>query len=151
MIRFRPKIESVYIDVHHANLRTSWSTEGVEIAGEGSAPGRIEAARNVASCCNNEASAMNPTSMTELAQARETTAELLEELGLESYLFAIEPRDDQWELKVDCVADQQGTWETVVVPVDKTALLACHQNTAERQRVLVEWRMRLADCMVRKS
>lgn len=89
--------------------------------------------------------------MTELAQARETTAELLEELGLESYLFAVEPREDQWELKVDCVTDQRGTWETVVVPIEKTALLACSQNAAERQRVLVEWRLRLADCMVQKS
>lgn len=53
-------------------------------------------------------------SIAELARAREATTELLDELGLDAYLFEVEPRDGQWQLKVDCAIAAEGAWESLL-------------------------------------
>ena len=82
-------------------------------------------------------------SVSELAQAREITSELLDELGLQSYLFEVEPCDEQWELKVDCALDRNGAWESVSLPVPKDMLLASREDAAIHQRIVSAWRNRL--------
>jgi len=83
-------------------------------------------------------------SATEIAAARETISALLEELGLAAYVFAIEPREDRWELKVEC--DIANAWETVTVPVAVQALLASRTDADVRKRLLQEWDAKLAAC-----
>lgn len=83
----------------------------------------------------------------EIAEAREAVAELLEELGLEAYLFAVEPRNAEWELKVDCAMD--GNWETVTIPVPKEWVMKSREDTLIRQRLLRDWQDRLGACKVR--
>jgi len=83
-------------------------------------------------------------STVELTEAREAASALLEQLGLEAYLFEIEPRDKRWELHIDC-AIVQG-WQSATLPVDKSLLLASHKESAARERLLSEWRKRLAAC-----
>lgn len=88
-------------------------------------------------------------SIVELARARETTAELLDELGLDAYLFEFEPRDDQWELKLDCAVEEEGAWESITLQVPKEMLLTSHDDASVRRRLLAEWRGRLAACKMR--
>ena len=85
-------------------------------------------------------------SIIELAKARDTIAELLDELRLDAYLFEIEPRDEQWELKVDCAVAADGAWESITLLVPKEMLLLSRDDAAIRQRMLTEWRGRLAAC-----
>ena len=85
-------------------------------------------------------------SIVELAKVRDTTAELLDELRLDAYLFEIEPRDEQWELKVDCAVAADGAWESITLLVPKEMLLLSRDDAAIRQRMLAEWRGRLAAC-----
>lgn len=85
-------------------------------------------------------------SIVELARARETTAGLLEELGLEAYLFEVEPHDEQWELKVDCAMEADGAWENVTLWVPKEMLLRCQDDASLRQRILAEWHDRFVAC-----
>jgi hypothetical protein len=85
-------------------------------------------------------------SIAELARARDTTAELLDELRLDAYLFEIEPRDGQWQLKVDCAVEADGAWESVTLVVPKEMLLMGLDDTSIRRRILAEWRGRLAAC-----
>ena len=85
-------------------------------------------------------------SIVELAMVRDTTAELLDELRLDAYLFEIEPRDEQWELKVDCAVAADGAWESVTLLVPKEILLLSRDDAATRQRLLAEWHGRLAAC-----
>lgn len=87
-----------------------------------------------------------PLSSTELIQAREAAAELLEELGLDAYLFEVEPRNSQWELRVECAIEEG--WETMTLSVPKVLLLAGRNDAAARQRLLTDWRERLAACKV---
>ena len=41
-----------------------------------------------------------PLSTMELAEARQAVADLLEQAGLDAYLFEVEPRQTQWELRL---------------------------------------------------
>ncbi len=87
-----------------------------------------------------------PLSTVELTQARQAVAALLEQLGLEAYLFEVEPRDGQWEIRLECAV--QDGWQALAWPVEKTALLASGQDAALRETLLRDWRHRLASCKI---
>jgi hypothetical protein len=88
-------------------------------------------------------------SIVEFAKVRDTVSELLDELRLDAYLFEIEPRDEQWELKVDCAVEADGAWETITLSVSKQTLLLSRNDVPARRRMLTEWRERLAACKLR--
>ena len=90
-----------------------------------------------------------PLAITELSKARDTVAAMLEELRLEAYLFEVEPKDDTWEVKIECAMEQG--WETVTLSVDKELLLASMDERHGRERLLREWQARLAACKIRSS
>jgi hypothetical protein len=82
---------------------------------------------------------------TDLKRATETAGTLLEEFGLEAYLFAIEPRDAEWELKLEC-AVKEG-WQMVALPVDVEVLLASRTHDDVRARLLRSWSARITSCV----
>ena len=45
-----------------------------------------------------------PVSINDLALAREAVSKVLEELQLDAYIFEVEPREGQWEIRVECAA-----------------------------------------------
>lgn len=77
----------------------------------------------------------------ELIEAKEATSGLLEQLGLEAYLFDVEPREGPWEVHVDCPL--HGAWLSVTLPVDVAQLLSTRSNAAVRAQMLEDWRERL--------
>lgn len=86
--------------------------------------------------------------MSELARARQVTQLLLDELGLDAYLFEVEPRAGDWKVRIDCAVEQG--WEAVVLTVSKDQLLASHRDPAVRGALLDVWDRRLSAC-VRKG
>jgi hypothetical protein len=74
--------------------------------------------------------------------AREAAFALLEEVGLDNYLFALDPRDDVWEVKVEHAV--QDGWASVTLPVEAELLLATRHDHAARERLARSWRARLA-------
>ena len=78
----------------------------------------------------------------ELVEAKDVTAGLLEQLGLEAYLFDVEPRDTAWEVHVDCAID--GAWQSVVFLIDRRLLRASGNDQTARAEVLKDWGERLA-------
>ncbi len=80
----------------------------------------------------------------ELTRAREVAGELLEELAIEAYVFSVEPRNEHWELRVECAID--GAWEMLVIPMDKTTLMMCADDNKVRQNLLNTLEDRLAAC-----
>lgn len=84
-----------------------------------------------------------------LARAREAASALLDALGLEAYLFAIEPREDAWELKVECAIDEG--WQTTTLPVDIDLLLASRTDPDAWVRLAQSWGTRLAACRRRPA
>ena len=81
----------------------------------------------------------------DLQRVTDAAGALLEELGLDAYLFAIEPREDDWELKLEC-AFKDG-WQTVTLPVDVELLLASRTDNAARARLLQSWSCRFTACV----
>ncbi|ADE13639.1 hypothetical protein Nhal_0453 [Nitrosococcus halophilus Nc 4] len=85
----------------------------------------------------------------DFVKARDTVAELLDELALEAYLFEVEPRNSHWEVKVECAITEG--WETVTLSIPKEVLLASADDKVIRKQVLEEWRARLAACKIQSS
>lgn len=79
-----------------------------------------------------------------LIEAREVTSGLLEQLGLEAYLFEVEPREGPWEVRVECA--HNGQWQSATLTVDVVQLLSSRGNGALRARMLEDWGVRLAAC-----
>lgn len=87
----------------------------------------------------------------DLAKARETASTLLEEMQLDAFIYEVEPRDDIWELTIECACDIDGVWETITLKVPKSLLLDSFDNEKARQDLLTYWKKMLADCKLRKA
>ena len=94
----------------------------------------------------------------QLTEARDTVQTLLEQLGLATYLFEVEPRTNHWEVHIECAPDSaaQGRasaaggrmpkaagWQSSVLNVDPDLLTACRTDRAARDKLLDVWRQRL--------
>ncbi|MES0326951.1 MAG: hypothetical protein ABUK13_02060, partial [Gammaproteobacteria bacterium] len=90
-------------------------------------------------------------SIVELAKARDTAMMILEELQLDAFLYALEPRDDVWELIVECACQINGGWERIALQVPREMLLGGFDNDTARQRLFEYWKNKLADCKLRQS
>lgn len=77
----------------------------------------------------------------ELIEARETVEALLEQLGIATYLFEVEPRADHWEVRVEFAPDS--IWQSSVLNVDEEWLAATRIDEAARDKLLAEWRKHL--------
>lgn len=77
-----------------------------------------------------------------LAEAKETVSDLLEQLGLTAYLFEVEPRAERWEVRVECALDS--AWQSSVFSVEDKALRACRTDRLVRDQILAEMHKRLA-------
>lgn len=89
-----------------------------------------------------------PLSITELYRARETAAGLLDDLGLEAYLFEVEPGTTEWEIRVEC-ATEEG-WEMLRFGVPFVDLVRSGDSDHQRHRLLDDWRHRTAGCKLRR-
>jgi hypothetical protein len=58
---------------------------------------------------------MMPLSPLDLDAAREVVEELLSQLKLEAYLFAVEHTARGWELRVECAAEEGWQTETILL------------------------------------
>lgn len=81
----------------------------------------------------------------ELARTREVVSAMLEQLGLETYLFEVEPREGLWELRVEC-ATAAGEWQSIAIPLDHTELTASLSDDAARKSVLARLAAHVAAC-----
>jgi hypothetical protein len=84
-------------------------------------------------------------SLTELAEIREVIAKLLDQLKLDAYLFEVEPKEDQWEIKVECAVDKE-CWETVRLTAKKEILFHGADDAIMHEALLDNWREALSAC-----
>lgn len=80
----------------------------------------------------------------DFVRARDVAARLLDELDLDAWLFEIEPKENHWELKVECATDSG--WETVTVGVHQEVLQQCCDDEQKRRALVQEWGGRLRAC-----
>ncbi|MDH5389382.1 MAG: hypothetical protein OEY06_13170 [Gammaproteobacteria bacterium] len=88
-------------------------------------------------------------SIVELATARDAVMMILDELRIDAFLYSLEPKDDAWELIVECACQVNGGWERIELQVPKAMLLGSFDDNVARQRFLEFWKDKLADCKLR--
>jgi hypothetical protein len=88
-------------------------------------------------------------SITELAKIREAISKLLDELQLEAYVFDVEPKEEQWQLTVECAIDEG--WQTVTLKANKDYFQYGADDAVIHQLLIDEWREALSACKVKVS
>lgn len=84
------------------------------------------------------------TSTDDLLKATEAARVLLDQLRLAAYTFEVEPREGEWEIRVECAVAEG--WQSSVLAVDKALLLASAQDPDAREHLLADWGKHLAAC-----
>ena len=85
-----------------------------------------------------------PLSVSELDEAKNSVTALLEALSLEAYLFEVEPRQERWEVCIECATDEG--WMSVTLEVAASQLEQSRQNPVIRDQLLKEWGAHLTAC-----
>lgn len=88
-------------------------------------------------------------SINELADMRRNVTALLDKLQIEAYLFEIEPKEGQWEIKVECAINEG--WESFLLTAEKDYLLHGFDDVVAKDVLLDNWRQALASCRIKES
>ena len=82
----------------------------------------------------------------DLAKARETANTILEDMRLDAYIFEVEPRNENWELTIECACEIDGGWKTITLRVPKKILLQSFVDEDVKRDLFNYWKKRLVDC-----
>ncbi len=85
-------------------------------------------------------------SAVDLAKARDSASSILQELQLDAFIYEVEPRDDVWELTIECACKIDGSWKTYTLRVPKRMLLDSVGDDMVKQHLFEYWKKLLADC-----
>jgi hypothetical protein len=81
-----------------------------------------------------------PANSIDLIRAREVIDTLLQQLDVDAYLFEIEPKAQQWELKVECAVEEG--WGSFTLALDEPL----PKSEGEQAALLDQCRTALAAC-----
>ena len=87
----------------------------------------------------------------ELVMAREAANAILDELGLDAYIFEVEPKNAHYELKVECACDIDGGWASISLTVPKEKMLTGFDDLKIKRQLFEYWDKKLAACKRKKS
>jgi len=87
----------------------------------------------------------------ELVKARESAKTILEELQLDAYIYEVEPRNETWELKIECACDIDGAWESIELQVPKWMLLDGLDDNEIKPSLFAFWKKKLVGCKLRQT
>jgi len=89
---------------------------------------------------------MDPTAP-DIRSAREAAERVLDELGLDAFVYTVEAKEGGWELRVDCATDEG--WQTVELPVEPAELAASLADARRREALSARWGTHLRACVRR--
>jgi hypothetical protein len=72
-----------------------------------------------------------------LINAKEATRNLLEALGLDAYLYEVEPRENPWLVRVDCAVE--GGWQSISIDVEVEDLIKSRKDKELFGQLLEQW------------
>jgi hypothetical protein len=84
-----------------------------------------------------------------LTSATEAVSELLGRLGLQRYLFAVEPRGSGCEVRVEYAATEG--WKATTLHVDDATLLASHRDSNVQNTLSRKWRASLKHALYKSD
>ena len=80
-------------------------------------------------------------SVNELTDIRSLVGELLDDIGLHSFVFNVEQDQKDWIVSVDFPRHDE--WQAVVLRVDKEAFRDCLEHGEARENLRTAWKNRL--------
>ncbi len=83
-------------------------------------------------------------SVDELNQAREMVYRLLDALHVDAYIFEVEPRNEDWEIIVECAIPEG--WSRIRLTAPRETLLGGNSDTTIPQTLQKSWRDALSAC-----
>lgn len=83
-------------------------------------------------------------STSEVARARQTVSRVLDEMGLDAYLFEIEPGEDDWQLHLECAAEDG--WSRLTVNLDADTLAQAAEDEGAFRRVMARCAEACGEC-----
>jgi hypothetical protein len=87
---------------------------------------------------------MHDPAALDIAQARVAAERLLEDLDLRAFVFTVEPKEEGWQLSVECASGAE--WQTISLHVDLKELRASLHDSGTRERLRERWSERLRGC-----
>jgi SHS2 domain-containing protein len=85
----------------------------------------------------------------DIRNAREAVERLLDEAGLSGFTYTVEPREDGWVLRVECIAEEG--WQEAKLPVDLHELIASIGDPGVRAKLRKDWEPHLRACSKRAT
>jgi len=92
-----------------------------------------------------------PLSTSDIAIARETANKILEELQLDAYVFEIEPVNENWELKIECACEIDGSWQSFTIQVPRQMLMNGLVDDTAKRHLFEYWKKKLVACKVQQT
>jgi hypothetical protein len=83
-------------------------------------------------------------SESELGPAKAAVGALLDSLGLAAHLYAVEPREGQWAVIVECATE--AGWQRAELVAGADLIDAIRGDADARAALLAEWRTHLSAC-----
>jgi hypothetical protein len=78
----------------------------------------------------------------DLRSARATVERVLHEIGVEDYVYTVEPKESGWSLRVEYPVHDG--WQETRVPLDRDELRASTHDSDARRRLRNAWRPHFA-------
>ena len=68
---------------------------------------------------------------------RAAVERIVDELGLDAFVYTVEPREAGWELRVECAIEEG--WQVITLPVDPGKLVASLSDAGAREELRAAW------------
>src|SRR5512147_50417 len=85
----------------------------------------------------------------DIRSAREAAERMLEELGLDAFVYTVEAKEGGWDLRIDCATDEG--WQTAELAVDPAELAASLADARLREALRSRWAAHLGACVKRPA
>jgi hypothetical protein len=69
----------------------------------------------------------------EIREAREAVQRILDDIGLRSFVYTLDPKEGPWQLRIEYTDD--GEWQSCTASVDPAQLRASLRDEATRERL----------------
>ena len=73
----------------------------------------------------------------DMPSVRAAVERVVDELGLDAFVYTVEPKETGWELHVECAVEQG--WQVITLPVDPGKLVASLSDAGAREELRAAW------------
>ena len=80
----------------------------------------------------------------DIRNTREAVERVLDEVGLSGFTYTVEPKEDGWTLRVECITEEG--WQEATLPVDPHELTASINDPGVRAKLRRDWEPHLRAC-----